>query len=870
MQTRSSKRKTPNTPTEPNTVPIPKHPKHIFYDDEDDDTPPTVPPLIEDDEENEKDEMKKDEKKKKPLRFRSSRPVSKSKEEVSSSSSEEEDDDEEEEEEEWMPALEDDDEEEDEEDEEEDDDQDDPEDEEDEWQDYYDDEDLGALRHLRTQNKELYDRFILARDIIQSREVSLQDILRAQLSDDKRANLIEQYEILRQTPACTEEYLEQRDKIRTLLYRYMIDKIIPTVFPSTSSTSSTSSLTADAARVFPRLARPDQQVELANMRQKVALLECSPANRKVLEEKIEEFEDIDKGDERSKIKRWINQALSIPFDRLTADTDLRDLNVRLKQTAEYLDQKLFGMKRVKERLMLFLNKKLREGGSRGCNIALVGKPGVGKCLHPDTPVRLFDRSVKRAGDVVTGDRLMGDDGTAREVLSTITGEEEMFTIHQAFGDAYTVNRSHILSLVHRTTREVEDIPLVEFVEGRKHPEDYTPYYSSDWISNGISSLSETETGQAFGRALCEGTVPSIWEGWLDWHLARKEAFAQGVFSVLVKEDQQVMKVNVAPASLSNVPDCVEFFRRAGVRVKWESSSQVLVFRLPGQSSWEKWSITSIGVGQYAGFTIDGNRRFLLGDWTVTHNTAIAKCLSQCLQIPFAQLSFGGVTNAEFLMGHDYTYIGSRPGEITRCMTRLGVKNGILFFDEFDKVTDKKDIMSTLLHVTDFSQNGEFRDNYFPELTQDLSKVWFIYSMNELPSDPAMLDRLEVIYVDEYSTDERVHISQEYLFPRYVNELKLADKVKMDASGVRKLVDFASGGKEKQGVRELERIINLVVEKVYFYLSNQDQPYTYGWFTTTKKNHRDGVVHINESLVDAILKDKADERNQRTSYLNMYL
>ena len=516
--------------------------------------------------------------------------------------------------------------------------------------------------------------------------------------------------------------------------------------------------------------------------------------------------------------------------------------------------------------MLFLNKKLREGGSRGCNIALVGKPGVGKCLHPDTPVRLFDLSVKRAADVKTGDQLMGDDGTPREVLSTVTGEEKMYTIHQEYGESYTVNESHILSLWNRSTNQVEDVPLVEFVQGRLSVEQYSPYFSKDereGSNHAIPTWKAMHLGRQFAAQLRQGSVMDMPDNAWDWPIRVKTTFVEGVW---LGTDHASLPVWSMSPEMQN---WVEFLRRAGLRCRWSVDEHRLLLRRP-DLVYETWSIEAKGEGAYAGFMIDGNRRFLLGDWTVTHNTAIAKCLSECLQIPFAQLSFGGVTNAEFLMGHDYTYIGSRPGEITRCMTRLGVKNGILFFDEFDKVTDKKEIMSTLLHLTDFSQNNEFRDNYFPELTQDLSKVWFIYSMNHLPTDPAMLDRLEVIHVDEYSIEERIHISEKYLFPKYLNELKLTDRLKMEPAGIRKLVDVASGGNDKQGVRELERMINLVVEKVFFYLSNVDQAYTYPWFVQTQKCDRDGVVHLTESLIEAILKDKQDERHSRLSFLNMYV
>jgi ATP-dependent Lon protease len=286
---------------------------------------------------------------------------------------------------------------------------------------------------------------------------------------------------------------------------------------------------------------------------------------------------------------------------------------------------------------------------------------------------------------------------------------------------------------------------------------------------------------------------------------------------------------------------------------------------------EKMDIVTIGEGEYYGFTLNMNERFVLGDWTVTHNTAIAKALSECLNIPFAQLSFGGVNNPEFLMGHEYTYIGSRPGEISRCLIRMGAKNGIIFLDEFDKATDKKDIMSSLLHLTDFSQNNEFRDNYFPELTEDLNKIWFIYSMNELPTDPAMLDRLEIIKVEEYTMNDRILISKNYLFPKYISELceDIGNNIIITDCGIKKVVDYSSGGLDKKGVRDLERYINVIIEKVYFYLSNREINFEYEWFKKMSVSYKEGKVFITEDLVTKILEDMRRSNNDN-SFLSMYM
>ena len=138
----------------------------------------------------------------------------------------------------------------------------------------------------------------------------------------------------------------------------------------------------------------------------------------------------------------------------------------------------------------------------------------------------------------------------------------------------------------------------------------------------------------------------------------------------------------------------------------------------------------------------------------TGKTTIARLLSTVLETPFAQMSFGGVRNADFLKGHDFCYIGSRPGEIVRCLSSMQYKNGILFMDEFEKIADNKAITSCLLHIIDPQQNHEFRDSYLRELKIDLSHLWFIYSMNGEPTDSALNDRLYKIHFRKLSRRRR--------------------------------------------------------------------------------------------------------------------
>mgnify|MGYP001295518642 CR=1 FL=1 len=201
-------------------------------------------------------------------------------------------------------------------------------------------------------------------------------------------------------------------------------------------------------------------------------------------------------------------------------------------------------------------------------------------------------------------------------------------------------------------------------------------------------------------------------------------------------------------------------------------------------------------------------------------TTIARILAKVMGWPFEQISFGGVSNADFLKGHDFTYVGSRPGEIVRCLTRMGYKNGILFFDEFEKVADNKQILASLLHITDFQQNHEFVDNYLADLKIDLSNLWFIYSMNELPVDSALRDRLFIIELNGYNLEEKVNILIKHSFPKLLENMGLKkDSVRISEDVAKYIINkFDEGNK---GIRNLENVIKELMSKINFLTRNKN-------------------------------------------------
>ena len=232
-------------------------------------------------------------------------------------------------------------------------------------------------------------------------------------------------------------------------------------------------------------------------------------------------------------------------------------------------------------------------------------------------------------------------------------------------------------------------------------------------------------------------------------------------------------------------------------------------------------------------------------------TTIARLLASVMDTPFSQMSFGGVRDADFLKGHDFCYIGSRPGEIVRCISAMKYKNGILFMDEFEKIADNKAITSCLLHIVDPQQNHEFRDSYLRELKIDLSHLWFIYSMNGEPTDSALNDRLYKIEVPGYSKKEKIEIVTKYSLKKIIKNSGLEkDSIILDDKIADYFVEKISP--HKSGMRELEQSLSVLVNKISFLVNNKDNIDDFPFKISFKMEEKlEFPVTITEIIIDTI-------------------
>jgi ATP-dependent Lon protease len=279
---------------------------------------------------------------------------------------------------------------------------------------------------------------------------------------------------------------------------------------------------------------------------------------------------------------------------------------------------------------------------------------------------------------------------------------------------------------------------------------------------------------------------------------------------------------------------------------------------------------------------DGNCGMVLGiegSMGTGKTTLIKDGVAKAIHRKFAgPVSLGGCQDSAYLTGHSFTYEGSIYGQIVNMLIHSNTMNPIIYFDELDKVsqTAKGDeIINTLIHLIDSSQNMHFQDRYFAGIDIDLSRCLFIFSYNSGDNvNPILLDRMHRIKVSDFKIDDKVQICKDYILPGVLKTLCINEEfeIVLDDNVIHYIIEKFTD-KDAGGVRALKTCIQIIMMKINLALLLSDES-EIDIKDKSLINFKKQTVTISKEHVDVLLTslkdDDDDVKAKERAALNMYM
>lgn len=206
---------------------------------------------------------------------------------------------------------------------------------------------------------------------------------------------------------------------------------------------------------------------------------------------------------------------------------------------------------------------------------------------------------------------------------------------------------------------------------------------------------------------------------------------------------------------------------------------------------------------------------LHGGAGIGKTTIIREGICKALNRPMSTFSMGGIKNSHQFVGFEHTYSNSNHGSIIQSLIDSKVMNPVIFFDELDKISstnEGEEIENLLVHITDPSQNHDFKDKYFDGISIDLSRVIFIFAFNDINNiSPILKDRLHIIKINPPSNSEKIIIAKKYIIDQVIKNIGIVrDDFILTDDNIEYIIRSYS---KKNSVRELKRCLETIFMKI---------------------------------------------------------
>jgi ATP-dependent Lon protease len=236
---------------------------------------------------------------------------------------------------------------------------------------------------------------------------------------------------------------------------------------------------------------------------------------------------------------------------------------------------------------------------------------------------------------------------------------------------------------------------------------------------------------------------------------------------------------------------------------------------------------------------------------------IKEGLCKALDLPFVFIPLGGINDSAYLTGHSFTYEGAIHGKIVDALMKAGCMNPIIYFDELDKVSDSsrgEEIINTLIHLTDSTQNDAFFDKYFYDIPLNLSKALIIFTYNnDYMINPILRDRMIRINTEPYKNKDKINIANKFLIPEILKDFNFKDTDLIFTEGIIKYI--ISKTESENGVRNLRRSIECIISNLNLFRLMDNKIEDKSLSISNLNIDFEIPFVINNKVVDYLIKNK---------------